>query len=66
MEYRAHECVSYFRDQNPSREADIRSASEEIHRIILNTKAHYYFNNSPSLNTILSQLNPFKTNPIYT
>jgi hypothetical protein len=45
-------------EQSPSWEADIRSVGQEIPRLQLNLLVHYRFHNSPSLNSILSQLNP--------
>jgi hypothetical protein len=44
--------------QSPSSEADIRSARQEVLRLLRKPKAYYSIQESPPLNLLLSQLNP--------
>jgi hypothetical protein len=46
---------------SPSLEANsltVHSTSQEIHRLLLNTKVYYRVHNSPPPASILSQMNP--------
>ena len=52
---------TYSMDQSPSGEPTGFSASQEIHRLLWNTKVHYRIHNSPPLVSILSQLDPVHT-----
>jgi hypothetical protein len=52
-------------EQSPSREADRFSASQEILRILWNTKVHYRVHKCPPPVPILSQLDPVHYHPIY-
>jgi hypothetical protein len=47
--------------QSPTWESDGRSDSQEILRLAWNPRFHYCVHNSPSLDSILSQMNPFRT-----
>jgi hypothetical protein len=42
--------------QSPSWEADSHSASQEIHRLLLDPKIHYRVHNSPPVGPVMDQL----------
>jgi len=61
-------CTDYVTnsmEQSPSREANSRSASREIPRIVLNTKAQYSVHKILQLVPILSQMHPVHILPSY-
>jgi hypothetical protein len=51
-------------EESPSWEANSRSPSEEISRLLWNPKVHYRFHNSPLLVPILSQMNKVHNSPL--
>jgi hypothetical protein len=59
LEYivRATNCM----EQSPSREADSRSASQEIQHLLWNQKVHYRFHKSPPFYRLLCQMNAIHT-----
>ena len=50
--------LTYSMVQSPSWEANWLAASQEIPRILWNTKIHYHIHKCPPIVPILSQLNP--------
>jgi hypothetical protein len=52
-------------EQSPSWEPNSRSVCQEIPRLLLNPKVHYYVHYRQPLIAILSQMNPFHTFPYY-
>jgi hypothetical protein len=52
-------------EQIPSSEANIFSASQEIPRILWNSKVHHRIHNSPLPVLILSQIKPVHVSPYH-
>jgi hypothetical protein len=50
--------VPDYMEQSPSWETDSHSASQEIPCLLLDAKVYYRDHKSPTLGTVLSQMNP--------